>query len=294
MAIPWQKLQSFDRRWLFLAIGLAIAVPLMVEFKMPFRTSERVEALHREIEALPPGTRVLLAIDYDPASKPELDPFARAVLRHLLLKRCRVVLQTLWDKAPPIVLALMDDIIVGEHDRHRGIFAGRHDAPLVYGRDYVFFGFKEGKEAAIAAMGRDFRQLYPADFRNRPTGQLPIMDGINRLSDFPLIIEVSAGFPGAVEYVQQVVTRYNLRFAASTTSVSVTNLSPYYPRQMFALVGGMRGAAEYESLLGQVGLATRGLNVLTVGHVVIVLAITMGNLIYFKTRKQGGKKKGGG
>lgn len=290
MAFDWQKLQSFDRRWLFLAIGLAIALPLMVEFKMPFRTSERVEALYREIEHIPPGTRVLLAIDYDPASKPELEPFARAVLRHLLLKRCRVVLQTLWDKAPPIVLALIDDVIVGEHDRHRGIFAGRHDPPLVYGRDYVFFGFKEGKEAAIAAMGRDFRQLYPADFRGRPTGRLPIMDGINRLGDFPLIVEVSAGFPGAVEYVQQVVTRYDLRFAASTTSVSVTNLSPYYPRQMFALVGGMRGAAEYESLMGQVGLATRGLNVLTVGHVVIVLAITLGNLIYFKTRKRKGAR----
>jgi hypothetical protein len=288
VAIDWLKLQSFDRRWLFLAIGLAIALPLMVEFRMPFTTSERVEALHREIERLPPGTRVLLAIDYDPASKPELEPFARAVLRHLLLKRCRVVLQTLWDKSPPIVLGLMDDILVGEYGQRTGIFEGRDLPPIVYGRDYVFFGFKEGKEAVIAAMGRNFRQIYPADFRGRPTGQLPIMDGINRLSDFPLIIEVSAGFPGAVEYVQQVVTRYNLRFAASTTSVSVTNLSPYYPRQMFALIGGMRGAAEYEALMGQVGLATRGLNVLTVGHVVIVLAITLGNLIYFKTRKKKG------
>lgn len=290
MAIPWAKMQSFDRRWLFLTIGLAIVLPLMVEFKMPFTTSERVQALHREIERLPPGTVVLLAIDYDPASKPELEPFARAVLRHLLLRGCRVVLQTLWDKAPPIVLALIDDVIVGEHDRHQGVFAGRHDPPLRYGRDYVFFGFKEGKEAVIAAMGRDFRQMYPSDYRNRPTGQLPIMDGINRLSDFRLIIEVSAGFPGAVEYIQQVVTRYNLRFAASTTSVSVTNLSPYYPRQLFALIGGMRGAAEYESLMGQVGLGTRGLNVLTVGHVVIVLAITLGNLIYFKTRKKKGAR----
>lgn len=286
MGFEWDRLQKFDRRWLFLAMGLAIALPLMFEFEMPFTTSPRVHALHDEIERLEPGTQVLLAIDYDPASKPELEPFSRAVLRHLLLRRCRVVLMTLWDKAPPIVMALIDDIIRGEHDRHRGLFEGRDDPPLRYGVDYVFFGFKEGKEIVIAGLGQSFRQIYPADYRGTPVGQLPIMNGINRLSDFPLIVESSAGFPGTKEWVQQVVTRYGLRYAAATTSVSVTELSPYYPRQVFSLIGGMRGAAEYEKLVGQVGLATRGLNVLTVGHVVIVLAITLGNVIYFKTRKR--------
>src|SRR5690349_1171308 len=103
-------------------MALAIALPLMFEFTMPFTTSPRVQALYDEVEGLEEGTQVLLAIDYDPASKPELDPFARAVLRHLLLKRCRVILMTLWDKAPPIVTSLVEDIIKGEHDHHTELF----------------------------------------------------------------------------------------------------------------------------------------------------------------------------
>jgi len=58
-------------------------------------------------------------------------------------------------------------------------------------------------------------------------------------------------------------------------------------------VGGMRGSAEYESLVGVPGTATRGLNVLTVGHLVVVTAIIFGNVIYFKTRKSpSGRIKG--
>jgi len=180
---------------------------------------------------------------------------------------------------------MVDDVIVKEHDRHRGVFAGRDDPPLRYGVDWVFLGYKEGKEVAIAGLGQNLRQIYPVDDRGTPLSQLPIMNGLDRLSDFPLIVEVCAGFPGAKEWVQQVVTRYGLRYAAAATAVSVTDISPYYPRQMFALVGGMRGSAEYEQLVGVPGTATRGLNVLTVGHLLVVAAIVFGNVIYFKTRK---------
>lgn len=290
----WEKLERFDRRWLFLAMGLAIGIPLVLEFRLPFDASPRVRALYDEVERLEPGTTVLLAMDYDPATRPELEPFAYAVFRHLLLQKAKVVIITLWDKAPPLVARIIEDVVVEEHDAHRGVFEGRDDPPLRYGVDYVFLGYKEGKEVVIAGLGQNLRQIYPVDNKNTPLSRLPIMNGLNRLSDFPLIIEVSAGFPGAKEWVQQVVTRYGLRYAAATTAVSVTDIAPYYPRQMFALVGGMRGSAEYEALVGVPGTATRGLNVLTVGHLLVVVAIIFGNVIYFKTRKKKGTKQPAG
>lgn len=285
----WEKLEQFDRRWIFLAMGLAIALPLMLlDYQAPIRPSERVKALYDEVEGLEPETVVLFAFDYDPATRPELEPFTYAVVRHLLQQRARIVILTLWDKAPPLVQALIENVIEGEHGRHEGVFEGRTDAddpPYVYGRDYVYLGFKEGKEVVIAGLGQNLRQIYPVDNRGTPLSRLPVMEGIDRLSDFPLIIEVSAGFPGTKEWVQQVVTRYNLRYASATTAVMMPDNSPYYPRQLFALVGGMRGAAEYETLLGRPGYGMRGLNVLTIGHVLLVAFIVFGNVIYWKTRK---------
>ena len=286
-----ERAANLDRRWIFLAMGLSIAIPVFLPGGVPFKVSPMVRALHSEIESLPPGSRVFFGVDYDPASMPELEPFSRAVLRQLLSRRARIVIQTTWDKAPPIIEALIAEIIEGEYNRHRGPFAGRHDPPYVYGRDYAYFGFKEGKEIVIAGMGQNFRQIYPVDAKGRPIGDLPIMDGVTSLRDFRLLVESSAGFPGAKEYVQQVVTRYNLRFACATTAVSTTELSPYYPRQMFALVGGMRGSAEYESLVRRPGLATKGLNVLTFGHVLVIAAIVLGNVIHFAQRRREGAAK---
>jgi len=284
----WEKLEKFDRRWIFLAMALAIAVPLTIDFELPFRATPKVRALYDEIESLEPGTKVLFSFDYDPASEPELKPFAYAAFRHLVKKRARIVFITLWDKAPPLIAAMIETVLE-EQEHHRGFFEGTDDPPYRYGVDYAYLGFKEGKEIVIAGLGQNLRQIYPSDSRGTPISQLPIMEGLDRLSDFPLIVAAAAGFPGAKEWVQQVVTRYGLRYAAATTAVSVTDVAPYYPRQMFALIGGMRGSAEYESLVGAPGTATRGLNVLTVGHVVVVAAIVFGNVIFFKTRKN---KKG--
>lgn len=292
------RLATLDRRWLFLIMAIAIVVPLLLPVSLPFEASPPVRATYQAVEQIRPGQTVMLAIDYDPAARPEVEPWARAVLRHLLRRRARIVLVTLWDKAPPIVRQLINEIILGEYNARAGYFAAgqpgarlaQQYAPYRYGEDFVFLGYKDGKEIVIAGMGQNIRQMFPtADALEEggekiPISRLPILSGINSLRDFPLILEASAGFPGAKEFVQQVVTRYHLHFAAATTAVSVTDLSPYYPDQMLGLIGGMRGSAEYEQLIEAPGLGTSGLNVLTFGQLFVILAIVFGNAIYFLQR----------
>ena len=57
-----------------------------------------------------------------------------------------------------------------------------------------------------------------------PLDRIPLMDGIKQLKDFDLIVLVSAGFPGAKEYVQFAGSRYKLRMIAACTAVSTTDL----------------------------------------------------------------------
>jgi hypothetical protein len=47
---------------------------------------------------------------------------------------------------------------------------------------------------------------------------------------------------------------------------------------------GMRGAAEYESLLRKPGLASVGMGSISLAHVLIMVLIVIGNIGYFATR----------
>ena len=49
---------------------------------------------------------------------------------------------------------------------------------------------------------------------------------------------------------------------------------------------GLSGAAEYEILVGKRGIGVAGADVLNVGHGVVVLAIVLGNIIFFLDRRR--------
>jgi hypothetical protein len=102
------------------------------------------------------------------------------------------------------------------------------------------------------------------------------------------------GAPGAKEYVQMVQTRYNLRIVAACTAVSTTDLAPHYQAgQLLGLAGGMSATAEYEIMVAELvgldprdGLGAKALDVLNIGHLVIIAAIVFGNVIFFLGRRR--------
>jgi hypothetical protein len=283
------RLANLDRRWLFLAMAFAVVVPLLVPFSLPFRVSRMTQNAYDRIEELEPGSRVLVSVDYDPAARPEIEPSTKAMVRHLLRRRAKLVFVTFWAKAPPMLDALIRDLVETEYASGQGFFAGTTNAPLVYGTDYASLGFKEGKEAAIGGLGQDLRRLFPSDARGRQLSELPIFTSVQTVRDFDLVFNASAGFPGAKEFVEQIVARHHVPFVTATTAVSMTELTPYHPTHIRGLVAGMRGAAEYEQLLGYQGLGTRGLNVLTVGQLLVIAAIVLGNIIYFREKWRGAR-----
>lgn len=286
-----ERLQDFDRRWIFLAMGLAVVLPLLVPCNLPVQPSPMVKAAFYSVEALEEGDRVLLSLDLDPASTPELEPFYRAVMLQLKRKGVKVVIVTTWYAAPPLVSRWIRDSvevpIVREGDDG---YSGKPDRAYVANADYVWLGFKEGREATINGMASDLR----GTFDNRaadgtPLEDIAIMDGIHSVADFDLVVMVSAGFPGIKEYVQQVQGRGDVKMMGACTAVSTTDYTPYYNAgQLVGLVGGMAKAAEYEALVGKPGTAAKGTDVLNVGHLVVIVAILFGNFIYFAGRRRRG------
>ncbi len=283
------KLQEFDRRWIFLAMGIAIILPFVFPLGLPFKPSPMVKSAFYAVDELKEGDTVFLSADFDPASTPELKPYFDAVLLHLKRKNVKIVMASTWYAAPPLIERYIKEVIekpiVGPEDKK---YKGKRDRAYKKNIDYVWLGFREGKDLVIAAFGKNLRATFDGRASDgTPLDDIPLMNGKKQLKDFDLIVMVSAGFPGIKEYVQQVQGRYKLKMVGACTAVSTTDLTPYYDAgQLLGLVGGMAAAAEYEMLVGRPGLGTQGADVLNVGHLVVILAILFGNLIYFVGRSR--------
>ena len=91
-----ERMLKIDRRVIFLVIGLCTLLPLLYPVGLPIKISPEVRGIYDYIEKLPEGAVILLSLDFDPASKPELHPQAIALLRHAFRKNLRVVAMTLW------------------------------------------------------------------------------------------------------------------------------------------------------------------------------------------------------
>jgi len=66
-------------------------------------------------------------------------------------------------------------------------------------------------------------------------------------------------------------------------------LSYVQAEQLEGLLGGMKGAAEYEQLIGHVAKASAGMDAQSLIHLLIIFFIIMGNLGYFMMRVQKGR-----
>ncbi len=284
-----ERLLSFDRRWIFLAMGFAIVIPLLLPINLPIKPSPMVRSAFYTVEELREGDTVFVSLDLEPASTPELEPFFKAVMLQLKRKNIKLVFATTWYAAPPLaerwIREMVEQPIAPEGTPG---YDGPPDRGYRKNVDYVWLGFREGKAAVISAFGADLRGTFDdraAD--GTPLDQIPMMNGIKQLKDFDLSVLISAGFPGAKEYVGQVQSRYKLRMIAACTAVSTTDLTPYVQAgQLLGLSGGLASAAEYEALVGKPAIATAAADVLNVSHLVVILAIVFGNFIYFAQRSR--------
>ena len=93
--------------------------------------------------------------------------------------------------------------------------------------------------------------------------------------------------------MQQVQSRFHVNLGSGTTAVGAPNFYPYVQSgQLVGLLGGLKGAAEYETLIGAPGDATSGMDAQSIVHALIVVFILLGNLVLLPLEAQGGGRAG--
>lgn len=266
-----EKIQKMDQRIIYICLLVALAFPMFQPFGLPVSIGDTSQDLFDYVDSLEPGSVVVLSLDYSPGAAAQIHPQTVAITKHLLSKDIKIVYLGLVQYAGQFA---------------QSAIAKATDYNPVYGEDYVNLGFKPGAEATATALAKDLHATFPQDNDGTPIGDLPMMANIKTANDFDLIIAFDSGGTRHY-YVGQVHALYGTTIGCALNSVNVTNTMPYYAAgQVVGLLNGLRGAAEYEALIGEPGEATVNLDSISSGHIIIILFILLGNIAYFGTRNR--------
>jgi hypothetical protein len=267
----FSKLQDIDRRYVFLFVGIAAFLPLIFPLGLPLGVTPSSQDLFNAVDSLKEGSVVMLTFDYYPSTLPETEPMSYAALRHLFRKNIRVITVT---NIPLGALSVMEEVVNNvsrEYDKE-------------YGTDYVNLGYKYGYVAVMLGMGRRIADIFPRDNYDNKLEELPLMQEVKNYDDIDFIFIVSDNL--TVDYwISLVNAQFGIPMGAGVTAVVAPKTYSYLQTgQMVGLLGGMKGAAEYEKLTQNEGKATRGMDPQSIIHMLIIAFIVLGNIGYFMSR----------
>jgi hypothetical protein len=309
MSTPQAELRRMTRirQVIYLLVAAAVIVPYLIELPLPFKPSDWARKLYDKVDALPPHSVVLFSLDYDPSAKAELNPMSLALFRHCFRKDLVPLVMTHWPNGVGLAKKLLE-VTAAESPKMWG-------KEKVAGRDFVLLGFKPGGSNLLVNMGESLKTAFAKDYYDRPTQGMPALEGVNSLKDIRLAVDVAAG--DTVEmWIAYGSDRFGFDLGAGTTAVMAPDLYPFLQsKQLVGFLGGLRGAADYEQLLEasiaaerkqadqpaedaaeatgapkRENDATRGMQVQSVTHVLIIVLILAANARYLVSRLRRRKK----
>jgi hypothetical protein len=274
----WQRAQTIDRRYLFVLLVVAVALPSFVRISIPVHVFDDTMGVYRSIEGVAranTGKRyrkmVLVMCDWGPGSKGENWPQTESVIHHMLRRGVPFMIMGI-DTVGPTLAEGMAERIAPRYGRR-------------YGVDWVSFGFRYFGDPQLLSFVKDVPGFVQRDIHGTPVAKLPVMAGIHDMSDVPLLIDVAAG-PEVDRWIRLAQPTYRFKAAFGATAVMAPAYYPYLDSgQLSGLLVGMRGGAEYEELLGAPGQATQGMTLQSMAHLLVAALVILGNIGYVVGRR---------
>ena len=217
---------------------------------------------------------LLICFDFTPDTAPELKPMAETALRQAF-KNNIVVLGNVGYNAVSAQLA--QNII----DRIANETQGKYK-PKINGEDYLFLGFRPSAMMVYMQMGESIISTYDTDYAGNDLDNIPLMKGIKNFEEIEMVLELT-GFVGMPEiWLNVAKTKFNRDLALGMTSVGAADYFPYVQsKQIVGLLAGLRGAAEYESITKNNGIAVKRMKSQTWAHLFAIVLIIVGNIEFF-------------
>lgn len=271
------QLSQINRHWIFLSVAVALVITLLYPFDQPIKPSPDVKDTFESIEELPEGSAVFISFDFDPASKAELVPITKAVLEHCFRRDLRVIGMTFWPKGADLAGRLVREA-ASKYNKERGV-------------DYAYLGYKPGPwPQIITNLGENITSTFPQDDRGERTANMEIFSEVRNLRDVNYMVALEAG--EVYEYwIVYGGDKYGFPMSVGCTAVMGPDMYVYTNTgQLDGIIAGLRGAADYEVLLGEPGAGVDGMPAQSTVHAIIIVFIIISNAVYFwQRRTQGGE-----
>jgi len=267
--------KELDPRLMYLLLFIVVGAPLIRPLGLPLPITEPVLALYNKIESLPPGSIVLFEYGVGAASWPEHGPSNIAVLKHLLSKDVKLILISLYTAEGPTLFATRIKPAIESYLEKK-----------TYGVDYVDFGYITGYETAMAAIAENVHKALSVDVYGTPVEKIPLMKNVKSAEDIDLVVATAYCEP----YIRQFYTPYGVPVAIMTWGMNAPGYMPYIDAgQLCGMLAGIRGAAEYETLIGSPGEGISSADALSLSHLLVIALVIIGNIQYILTKERSGR-----
>lgn len=272
----WVKLQAIDRRYLYSALLLIVVIGLLVPIPLPLAVGPQARGFYNAIESADPNKIVLVSTLWSASTQGENRPQTRVILEHVMRRRLRFALIAFGDPQSTI---LAQEVAEGLAKQYH----------YEYGKDWINLGYRADVAGTLKGIVKDMRQTLKQDsILKRPLASFEVMRGIRNVRDVSVIAEVSAS-GNYVSWLGLVVGSTDAAFCYAPTSVMAPELYTYIDSgQMKGMLFGIKGAAEYERLLGIKGFTTRAITPVSLSLVLLFVLIALGNYGMYASRRRGG------
>lgn len=276
MSNPGHPLTRINRHWLYGALLAIVVIGLIVPIPLPLAVSPEATRFYEAIESAPKDKLVLVSTLWSASTQGENRPQTQVVLKHLMKRHIRFALIAFGD-AQSTTLA---QELAEEQAR---IYK------YEYGKDWINLGYRQDIAGTLKGMVRDINETLKTDSVNRrPLAEYPVMAGVRNVKDLSVIAEFSAS-GNYKSWVGLVVGSTNAAFCYAPTSVMAPELYTYLDSgQIRGMLFGIKGAAEYEQLLGEKGFTTRAITPVSLALVLLFVLIGLGNYGMYATKKMEG------
>jgi hypothetical protein len=264
------KLES--RHWVFLGLFVGVFLAMVAGWEYEVTVSANTQDMFDYLDSMPEGSPIIISFDHEASSLPEIRPLALVILRHAFKKNHKLIGVALLAEGTVIGYRLMEET-AAEYGKR-------------YGEDFAYLGFKPQYIAAVLSMGESLPATYPQDYLGNRYEDLAVLDSIENYDDVAGVISIADGSL-TTHWMEYAAAQYGVRISAAVTAAMVTTYDPYLSTgQMHAMIGGLRGAAEYERLLQIRGSGNRGMLAQTATHLYVLALVLLGNAVWLMERRR--------
>jgi hypothetical protein len=253
-------------------------------FSHPVDIPRELVPLQGLVNSVPTDRPALIVFDYTPGYSGELDNVAGALIQHALSRAIPLVTLSTRPTGPPLAERLLSELgapyaaINGQAYLHLGYLAGGPTAVQLFAispRDAVLTGFLVPETGGEAALG-----LGPQ--ARAAVWQHPLLSGINRLSDFGMVVVITSGTETARNWAEQTHPWIgDSPLIMVLTAGAEPLVRPYYESTtplVNGILTGLPAALAYEDLNGQQSSAGDVWNIFGIGMLTVELILLAGAL----------------